>query len=179
MEEATRSTKLIRGLISQAPAGFQSRRGRSYRKLALVTFQYAAFPTYKAQYLKIYPDVAAEVQRGTFLNGYHHYLTAGRAEGRKDGTPPSDWNEALYLRLYPDVAAEVQRDTFVSGYHHYLVAGRAEGRNDGKPPNNWNEELYLRVNPDVQHEVTRGTFLSGYHHYLVNGRSSAHRVDLR
>ena len=133
----------------------------------------------EAQYLKIYPDVAAEVQRGTFLNGYHHYLTAGRAEGRKDGTPPSDWNEALYLRLYPDVAAEVQRGTFVSGYHHYLVAGWAEGRYDGKPPNNWNEELYLRVNPDVQHEVTRGTFLSGYHHYLVNGRSSAHRVDLR
>ena len=92
------STKLIRGLTSEAPAGFQSRRRR--HQSALVTFQYAAFPTYKAQYLKIYPDVAAEVQRGTFLNGYHHYLTAGRAQGRKDGTPPSDWNEALYLRLY-------------------------------------------------------------------------------
>ena len=88
----------------------------------------------EAQYLKIYPDVAAEVQRGTFLSGYHHYLVAGRAEGRKDGTPPLDWNEALYLRLYPAVAAEVLRGTFLSGYHHYLVAGRAEGRNDGRPP---------------------------------------------
>ena len=88
----------------------------------------------EAQYLKIYPDVAAEVQRGTFVSGYHHYLVAGRAEGRNDGKPPSDWNEALYLQVYPDVAAEVQRGTFVSGYHHYLVAGRAEGRNDGTPP---------------------------------------------
>ena len=88
----------------------------------------------EAQYLQIYPDVAAEVQRGTFVSGYHHYLVAGRAEGRNDGKPPSDWNEAQYLQVYPDVAAEVQRGTFVSGYHHYLVAGRAEGRNDGKPP---------------------------------------------
>jgi hypothetical protein len=88
----------------------------------------------EAQYLKIYPDVAAEVQRGTFVSGYHHYLVAGRVEGRGDGTPPNDWNEAQYLKIYPDVAAEVQRRTFVSGYHHYLVAGRAEGRNDGTPP---------------------------------------------
>lgn len=110
-----------------------------------------------------------DVEEG--LKVYVGHLAAGRAEGREDGTPPNDWNEAQYLKIYPDVAAEVQQGTFVSGYHHYLVAGRAEGRNDGKPPNNWNEELYLRVNQDVQHEVTRGTFLSGYHHYLVAGRA--------
>lgn len=124
----------------------------------------------EALYLRLYPDVAAEVRRGTFTSGYHHYLAAGRAEGRQTGTPPPGWNEAQYLRIYPDVAAEVRRGTFVSGYHHYLAAGRAEGRQDGTPPRDWNEELYLRINPDVRDEVTRGTFISGYHHYLAAGK---------
>ncbi|MBR0742228.1 hypothetical protein JQ581_35350 [Bradyrhizobium liaoningense] len=124
----------------------------------------------EALYLRLYPDVAAEVRRGTFVSGYHHYLAAGRAEGRQNGAPPPGWNEAQYLRIYPDVAAEVRRGTFVSGYHHYLAAGRAEGRQDGTPPPGWNEELYLRVNSDARAEVARGTFVSGYHHYLAAGK---------
>jgi hypothetical protein len=125
----------------------------------------------EALYLRTYPDVAAEVRKGTFISGYQHYLRAGRAEGRATGTPPPDWNEALYLRIYPDVAAEVRKGTFVSGYHHYLVAGRAEGRATGTPPPDWNETLYLRLYPDVAAEVRKGTFASGYHHYLVAGRA--------
>ena len=124
----------------------------------------------EALYLRLYPDVAAEVRRGTFVSGYHHYLAAGRTEGRQTGAAPPDWNEAQYLRIYPDVAAAVQRGTFVSGYHHYLAAGRAEGRQDGTPPPGWREELYLRVNPDVKNEIARGTFISGYHHYLAAGK---------
>ena len=107
-------------------------------------------------YLKIHPDVAAEVRRGTFLSGYHHYLAAGRAEGREGGMVPSNWNEALYLKIHPDVAAEVQRGTFLSGYHHYLAAGRAEGREGGTPPSDWNEALYLKIHPDVAAEVQTG-----------------------
>jgi hypothetical protein len=124
----------------------------------------------EALYFRLYPDVAAEVQRGTFTSGYHHYLAAGRAEGRQSAAPPRDWNDAAYLRIYPDVAAEVRRGTFISGYHHYLAAGRAEGRQSGTPPSDWNEELYLRINPDVRKEVARGTFISGYHHYLAAGK---------
>jgi hypothetical protein len=125
----------------------------------------------EALYLRIYPDVAAEVRKGTFTGGYQHYLQAGRAEGRATGTPPPDWNEALYLRIYPDVAAEVRNGTFASGYHHYLAAGRAEGRATGSPPPDWNEAEYLRLYPDVAAEVRKGTFVSGYHHYLVAGRA--------
>ena len=125
----------------------------------------------EALYFRLYPDVAAEVQRGTFTSGYHHYLAAGRAEGRQSSVPPRDWKEALYLRLYPDVAAEVRRGTFVSGYHHYLAAGRAEGRQNGAPPPGWNEAQYLRIYPDVAAEVRRGTFTSAYHHYVVAGRT--------
>src|SRR5215475_14233359 len=42
------STKLIRGLTSEAAAGFQSRRGLSYDDSAPVSPHNAPFPTYKA-----------------------------------------------------------------------------------------------------------------------------------
>jgi hypothetical protein len=125
----------------------------------------------EALYLRIHPDVAAEVRKGTFASGYEHYIVAGRAEGRALGTPPPDWNEALYLRIHLDVALEIQKGTFVSSYHHYLLAGRAEGRATGTPPTGWNEAMYLRIYPDVADEVRKGTFLNGYHHYLVAGHA--------
>ncbi|MEA3133504.1 MAG: hypothetical protein QOG17_1350 [Gammaproteobacteria bacterium] len=130
----------------------------------------------EALYLRLYPDVAAEVQRGTFANGYHHYLAAGHAEGRQSGIPPRNWNDELYLRINPDVAAEVARGTFISGYHHYLAAGRVEGRQGGLPPRDWNDPQYLRIYPDVAVEVRRGTFINGYHHYLVAGRAEGRQT---
>ena len=42
-----RSSKLIRGLVTEAAAGFRSRRGLSYDDSALVTPHNAPFPTYK------------------------------------------------------------------------------------------------------------------------------------
>ena len=124
----------------------------------------------EALYLRLYPDVAAEVRKGTFISGYHHYLAAGRTEGRQDGTPPRNWNEELYLRINPDVKNEVARGTFISGYHHYLASGKVERREGGFTPADWNEALYLRIHPDVAAEVRRGTFISGYHHYLAAGK---------
>lgn len=125
----------------------------------------------EALYLRLYPDVAAEVQRGTFPTGYHHYVAAGHTEGRQSGVPSPDWNDAQYLRVYPDVAAAVRQGIFINGYHHYLAAGRTEGRQTGRPPPDWNDAQYLRINPDVAAEVRRGTFTSGYHHYLAAGRA--------
>ena len=111
------------------------------------------------------------MRRGTFQNGYHHYLVAGRAEGRKDGRTPSEWNEALYLRANPDVQREVNRGTFLNGYHHYLVIGRSENREGGTVPSDWDEAAYLQINQDVEYQISQGFFLSGYHHYLVAGRA--------
>src|SRR5262249_43174278 len=45
------STKLIRGLTSEAPAGFQSRRGLNHDDSAPVTPHNAPFPTYKAPHV--------------------------------------------------------------------------------------------------------------------------------
>ena len=44
-----RSTKLTRGLISETPAGFRSRRGLNYDDSAPVTPHNAPFPTYKTR----------------------------------------------------------------------------------------------------------------------------------
>ena len=110
------------------------------------------------------------MRRGTFLNGYHHYLLAGRAEGRLGGFRPKDWNEAEYLAINQDVAAEVARGTFPSGYHHFIAAGKREGRLGGFRPEGWNDADYLAINQDVAAEVARGTFLSGYHHFIAAGK---------
>ena len=50
------STKLTRGLISEAPAGFRSRRGLSYDDSAPVTPHNAPFPTYKASVVRYFQE---------------------------------------------------------------------------------------------------------------------------
>jgi len=42
----------------------------------------------EGDYLRVNPDVAAAVSARTFVSGYHHYLAAGRNEGRRGGFPP-------------------------------------------------------------------------------------------
>ena len=126
-------------------------------------------------YLSINPDVSVEVSRGTFVSGYHHYLAAGRVEGRLGGFPTSDWNEALYLAVNPDVKAAIARKEFKSGREHWELAGRAEHRLGSSIPTEWDEAGYLQVHPDVANAVSRRDFFSGYHHYLAAGRAE-HRL---
>ena len=78
----------------------------------------------EAGYLAINPDVAAGVSRGTFVTGYHHYLAAGRVEGRVGGFPTKDWNDALYVAVNQDVAAAIARNDFKSGRAHWELSGR-------------------------------------------------------
>ena len=47
------------------------------------------------KYLEAHTDVAAAIDKGTFISGYHHYLAAGKAEGRIGGFIPDGWNEAI------------------------------------------------------------------------------------
>src|SRR3954463_13652896 len=54
------STKLIRGLVTEAATGFQSRRGRC-REPTPVTPHYAPFPTYKAAGLHLTSGVLGRV----------------------------------------------------------------------------------------------------------------------
>jgi acetyl esterase/lipase len=75
-----RSTKLIRGLISETPAGFWSRRGLSYDDSAPVTPHNAPFPTYKTpEFQRQARDFVAAVKaagKGVELieaPNYNHY----------------------------------------------------------------------------------------------------------
>src|SRR5262249_51216252 len=87
-------TKLIRGLISETPAGFRSRRGLNYDDSAPVTPHNAPFPTYKR--------LGAELQPlwklvGDFLkNFFVWYLSTAQIAdsylivGPMTGCPPLD-----------------------------------------------------------------------------------------
>src|SRR5262249_57104519 len=76
-----RSTKLTRGLISETPAGFRSRRGLNYDDSAPVTPHNAPFPTYKAP-----PVHHAARQRGGGV-------AARRSCGVDDAANSSDYSE--------------------------------------------------------------------------------------
>lgn len=75
-------------------------------------------------YLAKYPDVAA-----AGIDPIEHYLTSGRAEGRRPRRPSvahfdADW----YLAHNSDVAA-----AGIDALEHYLTSGRDEGRLPGPP----------------------------------------------
>ena len=70
----------------------------------------------------------------TFVSGYHHYLAAGRREGRLGGFQPADWNEADYLAANPDARARIALGMYRSGYLHYVAVGKRQGRLGGFPP---------------------------------------------
>lgn len=102
-------------------------------------------------YLNKNKDVAAAVKKGSYKTGYHHYIQAGKVEGRKPLPPiPTEYNEGAYLELNPDVAAAVKRGDCISGVHHYLSNGFCENRKISKTESDAAvkkrvEELELKV----------------------------------
>ena len=133
-------------------------------------FQDSATRVERDAYLRVNPDVQREVNRGTFLNGYHHYLVIGRSENREGGMVPRDWDEAAYLQINQDVEYQISQGFFLSGYHHYLVAGRAEKRLSGNRPAGWDEAQYLATNPAARTRIALGEYKTGYAHYAAVGR---------
>lgn len=74
-------------------------------------------------------DVAPAVTKGTFSNGYEHYIKHGKGEGRLPVPPvPAEFCEGDYLELNPDVKNAVKKGSYVSGVHHYLLHGFREKR---------------------------------------------------
>lgn len=79
-------------------------------------------------YLERYKnDVAPAVKKGTFKNGYEHYVKYGKNEGRLPVPPvPSDFCEGDYLDLNQDVKKAVDKGSYVSGVHHFMLYGFKE-----------------------------------------------------
>src|SRR5262249_13746720 len=86
------STKLIRGLTSEAAAGFQSRRGLNHDESAPVTPHNAPFPTYKAA-----PVHHASGRRG------------GRVAIRGERAAAGDASDRLSADHLPTLAADLAR----------------------------------------------------------------------
>jgi hypothetical protein len=124
----------------------------------------------EALYLRIHPDIAAAVSNGTFVNGYHHYLAAGKFERREGGFIPREWNDLRYRQVNLEVDYEIAQGRLLNGYHHYLIAGRAEGRIGGFLPDGWNEARYLQNNPAARIRLALGEYSDGYAHYAAAGQ---------
>ena len=108
--------RVERGALSadQSRCGKGSARG-TFRTAITITWPPDAARTAKevslpstgtSRYLEANRDVEDEVRKGVFLNGYHHYLVAGRHENRMGGMIPREWDEAGYLQVNPDVAPD-------------------------------------------------------------------------
>ena len=92
-------------------------------------------------YAETYPDVKA-----AFGNDekalYNHYVTLGKAEGRKataTATTTAETNDSFdpvfYANTYPDVKAAFGNDEKAL-YNHYMKCGKAEGRLGSAPKAN-------------------------------------------
>lgn len=94
-------------------------------------FEESDYPMYlfsENWYLERYKnDVAPAVKKGTFKNGYEHYVKYGKNEGRLPVPPvPSDFCEGDYLDLNQDVKKAVDKGSYVSGVHHFMLYGFKE-----------------------------------------------------
>ncbi|WP_195245449.1 N-acetylmuramoyl-L-alanine amidase [Clostridium celatum] len=94
-------------------------------------FKESDYPMYlfsENWYLERYKnDVAPAVKKGTFKNGYEHYIKHGKNEGRLPVPPvPSDFCEGDYLDLNQDVKKAVDKGSYVSGVHHFMLYGFKE-----------------------------------------------------
>ena len=59
-----------------------------------------------------------------FISGYHHYLAAGKAEGRIGGFIPDGWNEERYLKHNMGANIAVAAGRYGSGFVHYSAVGK-------------------------------------------------------
>ncbi|GAB4305894.1 MAG: hypothetical protein Fur0025_47960 [Oscillatoriaceae cyanobacterium] len=120
----------------------------------------------ETDYLHLYPDVAAAVNRGDFASGWQHFELFGAGESRN---PCALFNQIYYLDNYPDVAAAVGRGEFGSALDHYLLFGQVEGRDTCAM---FDEALYRGANPDVAAAIDplTGGLSSGLEHYINFGQ---------
>jgi hypothetical protein len=77
----------------------------------------------EADYLTLYPDVAASIRNGEFSDSWTHYKLFGRDENRAICI----FDEEFYLRSYALAAREIAEGGAQGPFEHYLVRGRGRG----------------------------------------------------
>lgn len=123
----------------------------------------------EAEYLALYPDVAAAVAKGQYASGEAHYLAMGKAEGR---VAPASFSSALvlfderfYLAQNPDVSALIGPGKVPDAWTHFKLYGEKEGRD---PNVLFDTDWYLAHNPDVAAAVATGG-IDALTHYAQYG----------
>lgn len=123
----------------------------------------------EAEYLALYPDVAAAVAKGYYASGEAHYLAMGKAEGR---VAPASFSSALilfddrfYLAQNPDVSALIGPGKVPDAWTHFKLYGEKEGRD---PNVLFDTDWYLAHNPDVAAAVATGG-IDALTHYAQYG----------
>lgn len=76
-------------------------------------------------YLERFPDVAADIARGRYCSGLHHYLSN---ETPCEFDPQASFTEAAYLQRHSDILPSIHNGTFRNGYDHFVRFGALEGR---------------------------------------------------
>ena len=129
-------------------------------------------PFDEAYYLQANPDVAAAVQAGMFINGWHHYDTNGRAEGRPAVrpavvTPPPEPPPATQWEpraVYPSPAA-LKADLKGKAFSQCVLLDNAEVQSGFGPAYNyyqWADGSVRTTQPPVAPRKSGDALLSSY-----------------
>ena len=99
----------------------------------------------EAEYLTLYPDVAAAVNSGVFKSGYDHYLKHGKAEGRaftRQNSLESDLAKFLTIPPHDKNAFEIFSTTWKTIFDG-MTQSNFDGTRDARI-----EWLFSKVNVD-------------------------------
>jgi hypothetical protein len=145
-------------------------------------------------YRGAYRDVNSDIELGTMLCGYLHYVLRGkegrrhpfaladRLKGSADYPMHGDLADAVraefepdwYRDTYDDVARIIAAGGMPSPLWHYITEGVSAGRS----PNAWfDEQWYLNTYPDVATAKTDRGMPNGFVHYLRHGRAEGRRTN--
>ncbi|WP_020564245.1 rhamnosyltransferase WsaF family glycosyltransferase [Methylosarcina fibrata] len=123
----------------------------------------------EAFYLKVNPDVAQLIAKGTLPNGYVHFCLFGESEKRI--STEQEWQayldtqkENLYREAYEksDYNTTLDLTRFIEEVER-LVENKASLIE-------FDEKFYLQANPDVAQLMKQGTLPNGYVHYCLCGQ---------
>ena len=114
-------------------------------------------------YLEHHPGAKAEVLRGRYVAGLHHYLTNERPG---DFDPVPQFSESFYRYKHPDVAAAVEAGLYRNAYQQFVQQGCYELRQPGPEVD---LAHYRDMNGRVSHDLNAGVVRDAFAHLRLIG----------
>lgn len=109
-----------------------------------------------AWYLEHHPAVRAEIARGRFSSGLHHYLCN---ESPEYFDPVPEFSENFYRRRHPDIAAAIEAGFFRNAYQQFVHYGAFELRQPSPEIDlAYYRDMHERVRADISSGAVRDAF---------------------